>query len=185
MKDLLKIQDIFKIDKLESSYDFEKAALLDKKLRLMADENPSLKAARRKLRDLMNEFEERVWSDTEKISDVMVEDSDQAEKIVERERLFIKQRKNTILKKLKSYDMTQQELGTLLGHSKSYMSELMNGVSQFSMKDIVIIHRLFSISLNKLVPTGLHAKTREKINKTILKLNKPKLKIKKNLLIVE
>jgi transcriptional regulator with XRE-family HTH domain len=185
MKDLLKIHDILKIDKLENSYDFEKAALLDKKLRLMIKEHPSLSAARRKIRTLMTEFEESVWSDTEYISDALVQESDQAEKIIEQERLFIKQRKNTILKKLKSHDMTQQDLGVLLGHSKSYMSELMNGVSQFSLKDIVIIHRLFGISLNKLVVTSLQTETREKINKTIMKLNKPKLKIRKNQLISE
>lgn len=76
--------------------------------------------------------------------------------------------------------MTQQDLGKLLDHPKSYISELMNGVSQFSMKDLVIIHRLFGISLKTLIPTYLQSDTRTKINETINKLNKPKLKLKKD-----
>jgi plasmid maintenance system antidote protein VapI len=75
--------------------------------------------------------------------------------------------------------MTQQELGVLLGHPKSYMSELIKGVSQFTMKDLVIIHRIFDISLNTLIPTYLQSETSERVKESIKKLNNPKLRLKK------
>ncbi|MDZ7777004.1 MAG: helix-turn-helix transcriptional regulator [Bacteroidales bacterium] len=77
------------------------------------------------------------------ISDSQVENSDKAEEIVNYEQKFIDKRKDSIRKKLKQYDMTQQDLGVILGHPKSYMSELINGVSQFTLKDLVIIHQDF------------------------------------------
>mgnify|MGYP006284904781 FL=1 len=180
MKELKNIRDIQDVEKLENEYDFEKAFLLDKKLRLMVKDHPELKPLRKKLRRLMSDYEDRVWSDPEKVSEEQVEESENAERTVEAERKFIKKRKEAIRKKLKEYDMTQQDLGKLLDHPKSYISELMNGVSQFSMKDLVIIHRLFGISLKTLIPTYLQSDTRTKINETINKLNKPKLKLKKD-----
>jgi transcriptional regulator with XRE-family HTH domain len=185
MKELENIRDIEQVERLENEYDFQKALLLDKKLRLMVKEQPELRPLRKKLRRLMTEYEERVWSDPEQVSDKQLEDSDKAENIVETERRFIKKRKDAIRKKLKEYDMTQQDLGVLLGHSKSYMSELINGVSQFSMRDLVIIHRIFGISLKTLIPTYLQSDTRNRIKKSISRLNKPKLKLKKNDLVNE
>jgi transcriptional regulator with XRE-family HTH domain len=185
MKELENIRDIEQVERLENEYDFQKALLLDKKLRLMVKEQPGLRPLRKKLRRLMTEYEERVWSDPEQVSDKQLEDSDKAENIVETERRFIKKRKDAIRKKLKEYDMTQQDLGVLLGHSKSYMSELINGVSQFSMRDLVIIHRIFGISLKTLIPTYLQSDTRNRIKKSISRLNKPKLKLKKNDLVNE
>lgn len=75
--------------------------------------------------------------------------------------------------------MTQQDLGIILEHPKSYMSELMNGVSQFTLKDLVIIHRITGINLNILIPTYLQSETRDKIRESINKLNKPKLRLRK------
>ncbi len=43
MKDILNIQDVDKIEKLENEYDLQKASLLERKLRLMISENPELK----------------------------------------------------------------------------------------------------------------------------------------------
>ena len=80
--------------------------------------------------------------------------------------------------------MTQQDLGISLGHKKSYMSELINGVSQFSLKDLVIVHRVLRIELLKLIPTYLQNETREKVKKSIIRLNKPKLKLRKKDLIM-
>jgi antitoxin component HigA of HigAB toxin-antitoxin module len=134
MKDILDIREIEKIERLENEYDLEKASLLERKLRLMIDENPNLKPLRKKLRDLIKDYEDREWSDFEKITDSQVKESDKAEEIVNYEQKFINKRKDTIRKKLKKYDMTQQDLGLILGHPKSYMSELINGVSQFTLK---------------------------------------------------
>ena len=184
MKDLVNIRDIENIQKLDNEYDLQKALLLDRKLRLMVEEDSSLKSIQVKLFKLIHAYETKNWSRSELITDSQVEDAENAELLVEIERIFLLQRKDTIRKRLKSYDMTQQDLGVLLGHKKSYMSELMNGVSQLSLKDLVIIHRLLNIELSKLIPTYLQNETRERVNKSILLLNKPKLRLRKKDLIM-
>lgn len=180
MKDIIDIREIEKIERLENEYDLEKASLLERKLRLMIDENPDLKPLRKKLRDLIKEYEDREWSDFDKIKDSLIKESDEAENIVNYEQKFVNKRKDAIRKKLKKYDMTQQDLGLILGHPKSYMSELINGVSQFTLKDLVIIHRVLEISLKTLIPTYLQAETRDKVRESIKKLNKPKLGLRKS-----
>jgi len=183
MKDIINIQDVENIERLENEYDLQKASLLERKLRLIIDENPELKPARKKLRDLIVEYESREWSDFENISDSKIEESEKAETIINYEQMFIAKRKENIRKKLKEFDMTQQDLGVLLGHPKSYMSELINGVSQFTMKDLVIIHRIFGINLKILIPTYLQSETRKQVKTSIQKLNKPKLRLKRTELV--
>ncbi len=173
------IKEVGKIDRLENEIDLQKASLLERKLRLMTDENPDLKPIRKKLRDLIKEYEAREWADFENISDSKIEESDKAEIIINYEQKFINKRKESIRKKLKEFDMTQQDLGVLLEHPKSYMSELINGVSQFTMKDLIIVHRILGISLKVLIPTYLQSETRERVRESIRKLNKPKLGLKK------
>jgi plasmid maintenance system antidote protein VapI len=183
MKDILNVKEIEKIERLENEYDLQKASLLERKLRLMIEENPELKSVRDKLRKLIQEYESREWADFDRISDSKIEELEKAEAIVNYEQKFVNKRKDNIRKKLKEFDMTQQELGMLLGHPKSYMSELINGVSQFTMKDLVIIHRIFGISLKILIPTYLQSETREKVRESIQKLNKPKLRLRKTELV--
>ncbi|PZX11276.1 helix-turn-helix protein [Breznakibacter xylanolyticus] len=178
MKEIHNIKEIACIERLENEYDLQKASLLERKLRLMSDENPHLKPLRNKLRDLIKDYEDRHWSDLDNISDSQIKESDTANVLIENETVFIQKRKETIRTKLKAHNMTQQDLGTILGHPKSYMSELMNGVSQFSLKDLVIIHRILGIHLNHLIPTFLQPETREKVNSSINKLNNPKIKLK-------
>ena len=184
MKDLIDIHDIENIQKLDNEYDLQKALLLDRKLRLMIEDDSSLKPIQVRLFNLIHAYETKNWSHSESITDEQIEETENAELLVEFERIFLLQRKDIIKKRLKSYDMTQQDLGVLLGHKKSYMSELMNGVSQLSLKDLVIIHRLLNIELSKLIPTYLQNETREKVNKSILLLNKPKLRLRKKDLIL-
>jgi len=179
MKDIMDIKEVATIERLENEYDLQKASLLERKLRVMTDENPSLKPMRKKLRDLIKDYEDKHWIDFEKISDSLVEESDKAEEIVYYEQRFIQKRKDSIRKKLKEFDMTQQDLGILLGHPKSYMSELINGVSQFTLKDLIIIHRILGTNLNTLIPTSLQSETRDKVRESIKKLNKPKLRLRK------
>lgn len=178
MKDIFEIKEIEKIEHLENEYDLEKASILERKLRLMIDENPDLKPIREKLRDLIQDYENQKWSDFSKITDSQVVESDKAEKQINSEQKFIQKRKDAIRQKLKEYEMNQQDLGTILGHPKSYMSELINGVSQFTLKDLVIIHRVLGISLKTLIPTYLQSDTREIVKQSIKKLNKPKLGLK-------
>lgn len=100
--------------------------------------------------------------------------------MAEKERLFIQRRKELIRKKLKRLDLTQQDFGKILGHqSKSYISELMNGVSAFSLKDLIVINRLSKINLSDLVPTFLPQSDSAKIRATIKKLDNPKVKLSK------
>lgn len=183
MKDIFSIQEVSHIERLENEYDLEKASLLERKLRLMIKENPDLKPIRNKLRKLIAEYEEREWSEVDKISDLKINESERAEQIVNFEQKFIQNRKEAIRKKLKEYDMTQQDLGIILSHPKSYMSELINGVSQFTLKDLVIIHRILGISLSILIPTFLQSDTRNKVRESLLKLNKPKLRLSTKQLI--
>jgi len=65
----------------------------------------------------------------------------------------------------------------ILGHkSKTYMSELMNGIYPFSIKDLVVINRLLEIELSDLVPTFLSHNDRLKLRKSIENLNNPHIK---------
>jgi len=179
MKDIMDIKEVKDIKKLESEYDLQKASLLERKLRLMIDENPDLNPICKKLRDLIKDYEDKEWSDLECVSDSKVEKLEKAENIINYEQQFINKRKESIRKKLKEFEMTQQELGVLLEHPKSYMSELINGVSQFTMKDLVIIHRIFGISLNTLISTYLPSETSDRVKESIKNLNNPKLRLKK------
>lgn len=184
MKDLVTIREVENIQQLDNEYDLQKALLLDRKLRLMVKEDATLKPIHDKLFNLIHDYEQKNWSDSENIPERQFEEAETAEQLVEIEQKFISQRKEVIRKKLKSYDMTQTDLGFLLGHKKSYMSELINGVSQFSMKDLVIIHRILRIDLSKLIPTYLQNETRERVKKSIAQLNKPKLRLRKKDLII-
>ena len=182
MKDLVNIREIDNIQQLDNEYDLQKALLLDRKLRLMVKENPDLKPLHDKLFELIQNYED--WSHSENIHEKQFNEAETAEQLVEIERKFIAQRKEVIRNKLKSYDMNQTDLAVLLGHKKSYMSELINGISQFSMKDLVIIHRILRIDLAKLIPTYLQNETRERVKQTIIQLNKPKLRLRKKDLIM-
>ena len=48
---------------------------------------------------------------------------------------------------LKELNLTQQDLGTILSHGKTYISELVNGISPFVMRDLIIIHKVLDINL--------------------------------------
>ena len=184
MKDLVNIREIESIKKLDNEYDFQKALLLDRKLRLLSKEDSTLKPIHDRLFNLIQDYESKKWSDSATITDKQIKDTETAEQLVEIERNFIAQRKEIIRNRLKKYDINQTDLGLLLGHKKSYMSELINGVSQFSMKDLVIIHRILKIELSRLIPTYLQNETRERVRESIQQLNKPKLRLRKRDLVI-
>lgn len=180
MKTQFDISEFIEAGKILNELDFERALIADRKLRLLSKENPKFKTVRKKLRDLIEQYENQNWSADSKISDKKLRESDIAELIAEKERLFIQQRKELIRKKIKSLNLTQQDFGKILGHkSKSYMSELINGVSPFSLKDLIVINRVLKINLSSLVPTFLPHSDRIKIRTTIKKLDNPKLKLSK------
>jgi|SRR5690606_19730409 len=181
MKTQLDITQLIEAGKIQNELDFERALIADRKLRVLSKENSKYKTLRKKLRDLIEQYENQNWSAETKISDKKLRESDVAELIAEKERLFIQRRKELIRKKLKTLNLTQQDFGKILGHNnKSYISELMNGVSPFSLKDMIVINRLLKIGLTDLVPTFLPQSDREKIRTTIEKLDNPKLKLSKD-----
>ena len=181
MKTQFDISELIENGKILNELDFERAMIADRKLRVLSKENPKFKSVRKKLRDLIEQYENQNWSADSNISEKKLRENDVAELISEKERLFIQRRKDLIRKKLKNLNLTQQDFGKVLGHqSKSYMSELINGVSPFSLKDLIVINRILKIDLTDLVPTFLPQSDRVKIRTTIKKLDNPKLKLSKD-----
>lgn len=179
MKEQTNLKEILKKGVLSDELDLERAFILDRKLRLLVKEHPELAEDRKKLRQIIISYEKANWKANSDISDKQIKESDDAEYIAEQERVFLEKRKEKIQKNLLKHKMTQQELGILLGHSKSYMSELMNGICPFSNRDLIILHRLFNIELDYLIPTIISQKDKEKIKESLSKLNKPNLKLEK------
>lgn len=181
MKTQFNIAKLIDEGKIQNELDFERALIADRKLRVLSKENPKYKTLRRKLKNLIEAYENNNWSSNSKISDDKLRESDIAELIAENERQFIQRRKELIKDKLKKLNLTQQDFGIILDHrSKSYISELMNGVCPFSLKDLIIINRLLKIDLTDLIPTFLPQSDRVKIITTIEKLENPKLKLSKD-----
>ena len=164
---------------ISSELELEKALMYDNMLRLMVKENPELTANRNQLRTIIKDYEKQHWSSESFISEKQIAESDAAEIMVAREQLFLNKRKEIIKTKLVEFGMNQQDLGTILGHSKSYISELMNGISPFNLKDLIIIHNLFEIKLENLIPTTIPQKESQRIKFSLTKLNRSKVKLEK------
>ena len=185
MKTQFDIYQLIEIGKIHNELDFERALIADRKLRVLSKENPKLKSVRKKLRDLIEQYESHNWSVESKISEKKLRESDVAELTAEEERLFIHRRKELIREKLKKLNLTQQDFGKILGHqSKSYISELINGVSPFSLKDLIVTHQLLKIDFTDLIPIFLSESDKVKIRMAIKKLNNPKLKLSKEKLTI-
>lgn len=185
MKTQFNISELIDAGKIQNELDFERALIADRKLRVISKENPKYKSVRKKIRDLIEQYENQNWSSESKISNKKLQENDIAAQIAEKERQFIKQRKELIRKKLKNLNLTQQDFGKILGHqSKSYISELVNGISPFTLKDLIVINRLLKIDLSDLVPTFLPQDDRIKIQTTIKKLDNPKLKLSNDDLVI-
>ena len=164
---------------ISSELEFERALVIERKLRLLSAENIEFKEARKQLRTIIKAYEKKNWSSESEITDEKIKESDIAEFIAEQEQLFIMNRKEVIKEKLINYGLSQQDLGLVLGHNKTYISELMNGINPFSLKDLIIIHRIFKIKLESLIPTIIPEKERGRLKMSIKKINKPKLKFNK------
>lgn len=162
---------------ISSELELEKALIIERKLRLMLKESPELSESRNKLRAIIKEYESQNWNKNAIVSDIQIQESDLAEMIAEKERQFLAKRKEIIKSKLVEFGINQQELGIILGHSKSYISELINGVNPFNLKDLIVIHHLFNIKLESLILTTIPQKESKRIQSSILKMNKSKLKL--------
>lgn len=180
MNNEFNIDQLIKRGKISNELELERASMAERKLRLMTDEFPEAKSKRKQIRELIYEYESKYWTDRDRITDSQVQENDKAEIIVQSENEFIDARKKLIKSKLKKLGLNQQEFGRILGHnSKSYMSELMNGVVPFTLKDLIIISKLLRINLNKLIPTQIPDEDKTKIVNSIKKLGKPKLNLDK------
>ena len=147
-------------------------------MRLLVKEDPHYKAIRANLRDLIEKYESTEWSDVDKIDEKKLIESDKSERIAEQERLFFENRKKVIRKKMKEADLTQENLASILGHkSKTHMSELMNGIKPFTLRDLVIINRLLKIDMDILRPRFLSTKDQVEVKEALGKLDKPGVKL--------
>lgn len=187
MDTIIKMKLQFDISKLlnagiiQNELELERALIADRNLRVLSKENPEFAKTRKKLRDLIEQYENKNWNTDSEIPNSKIEESDLAELIAEKERQFIQKRKELIRQKLKNINLTQQDFGKILGHNnKSYISELMNGVSPFSMRDLIIINRLLKIDLTDLIPTFLPQSEQNKIKNTIKSFDNPNLKLSKD-----
>jgi len=171
------LKKLLKKGALTSELDFQRASIIDRRMRLLVREFPELTEERKQLRALLKAYEDKHWVGQE-ISDTKVQESDLAVHFAEQERVFLEKRKNAIKSKLKEIGLTQKELGAILGHnSATYMSELMNGINPFTLNDLIVIHHLLNIELENLIPVMLTRQVRSRVLDTIAKLNNPHLKM--------
>lgn len=178
MKAYFDIDALVESGLIRSELEYERALIADRKLRILAKDNSKLKKLRMELRALIESYEKEEWSDVDTLTDEKLRESDEAERIAEVERAFFEERKQLIRKKLKELDLTQENLGFVLGHkSKTHMSELMNGIKPFTLKDLIIINRVLQIDISVLIPRFLSKEDQAKVNKAVEVLNKPKIKL--------
>lgn len=168
---------ILKKGSISNKLELEKVLIIERKLRLLVSENPEYKEIRSQLRLIIKDYEKNNWSEDSFISDEKIKESDSAEFIANVERKFLTKRKEIIKSKLSEFGLNQQDLSLILNHNKSYVSELINGINPFAIKDLIIIHKLFKIKLEDLIPTTIPQKETGRIKTSILKINKPKLKL--------
>lgn len=172
------IRTLVKNGALLSELDYERALVEDRALRIMIKEEPNLADLRNELRGLIVAYESRKWSDLGNISDQQLNESKLAEKQVAAEQQFFLQRKNVILSRLNELGLIQKDLGILLNHSKSYTSELLNGIRAFSSNDLILIHKLLKIELDNLFPTIIPIPIQERIKSSIYKISSKKVALK-------
>ena len=180
MENEFDINKILQHGSIRDELELEHASLAERQLKLMSKDMPEAKVKRIQIMELIDAYEAKHWTNRDEITDSQIQESDRAEEAVQRHLEFIENRKKLIKTKLKRLGLNQQEFGKVLGHdNKSYMSELMNGIIPFSLKDLVVISKLLKINLNKLIPTQIPEDEKTKIANTIKKLGKPKLKLDK------
>jgi len=177
MKTHFDIENLVDKGIITNELDYERALIADRKLRLLAKDNLHFKNLRIKLRNIIEVYENQEWSNTE-ISQKKIIESDKYEQIAASERIFIENRKIAIKTKLKELSLTQEDLSSILGHkSKTHMSELINGIKPFTIKDLIIINRILKIEMNVLVPNFLSTEEQNRVKAAVVKLANPKIKL--------
>lgn len=178
MKTHFDIERLIEKGTISNELDYERALIADRKLRLLAKESLHFKNLRSKLRDIIEKYESSEWNNVNQIDEKKLIESDKSEHIAEIERIFIENRKQKIKKRLKELDLNQENLASILGHkSKTHMSELMNGIKPFTLRDLIIISKLLKIEISELLPVFLSKEDQIKVKEAIRKLDKPKIKL--------
>lgn len=178
MNSQFEIEQLVRDGRIDSETDYQRALIADRKLRLLAKDSVHFKTLRNKLRAIIVDYEQHNWNSVADITPGQIAESDSAEKFAEAESEFIEKRKEIIKKKLSLFGITQQDLGRILGHkSKTYMSELMNGISPFSQRDLIVVNRLLKIDFDKLIPAFLSKDELAVLKHSLGETNNPKLKL--------
>lgn len=173
----LAIHNILKLDLLTSELEYERASSIYLKLRVLVKDDESYKPIRKHLRGLIRKYELDNWTNENSITDSQIKESDLAELLVQAENDFFHKRKVLIKEKLKVFGLNQNDLASILGHRKGYMSELVNGLRPFSKEDLIIINRLLKIKLDDLIPTFIKQDKALHIKKTLSALSNSKIKL--------
>lgn len=100
METQFNISELIDAGKIQSELDFERALIADRKLRILSKENPRYKTVRKKVRDLIEQYESQHWSADSKISDEKLLESDVAEFLAEKERIIHSKKLEQQLKNL-------------------------------------------------------------------------------------
>lgn len=166
---------ILKKGYISNELELERAFIIERKLRLMISEDPKYKEIRKQLRSIIKEYETKNCSNDSIITEEKLKESDYAELLAEKERLFLAKRKEIIREKLVELNLNQQDLGKILNHNKSYISELINGIYPFTRRDLMIIHRLLDIKIEDLIPITFSLEDINKIEKTMVQLGRKDL----------
>lgn len=87
------LSELIENGKIINELDFERALIADRKLRVLSKEDPKFKSVRKKLRNIIEQYENNNWRVESNISEKKLRESDLAELIAEKERLFIQRRK--------------------------------------------------------------------------------------------
>src|SRR5689334_7812846 len=99
------VNKVIKAGVLSSEVDYERAMIADRKLRLMAKEDPKYKPIRSSLRSIIAAYEKKHWKEESVVNKGKVSESDLAELAAERERNFLAKRKELIRERLRQLNM--------------------------------------------------------------------------------
>lgn len=173
------VRRILESGRIENELDLERITLANRQLMHELESQPELRTTRKLISDLIVAYEAKYWSDENLVTDAQMEESEAAEIHAEREYVFLWKRRKLILEKLQALSLKQKDLALLLNHSKSYTSELLNGIRPFSTNDLKLIHLLFEIPLSDLIITIPSQETLGRLETAIEKISSsnPKAKL--------
>jgi adenine-specific DNA methylase len=161
---------IIRNGKLKSELDLERAQEVDKKLMLLAKDDPALEGIRKKIRDLVIDYENLHWRDETKVTDQQILENDQAEIQVALEQEFLKRRKKLITSRLSVLGLKEKDLGILLNHNKTYTAELLAGTRAFSLNHLILLHLLLRIPLKDLIPVSVPEEVERRVRTALPKI---------------